>query len=243
MAVNPLRGRDVAALLEAVSAAACAPGHEDAAHEVLRALTRLVPCDVAFWHWLELKPEYRSIAKIEEASHDMYTPELEPWLAHLPEHPVMTGSRGPVTRISDVWTAREFRNTWLYQEVFLVDGLRHEVGVTLPSSPSQRSVVVLSRQHEDFSERDRNALLLVRPHLAAALREWAQPVPRLTHRQMQVLALVRDGLTDAQVARRLGCTEATVGKHLEQIYVRTGAHSRVQAVDRIAAPHWDWLRR
>jgi DNA-binding CsgD family transcriptional regulator len=44
------------------------------------------------------------------------------------------------------------------------------------------------------------------------------------------LLLVREGCSDAQIARRLGVTEATVGKHLERIYVRTGARNRAQAV-------------
>lgn len=50
--------------------------------------------------------------------------------------------------------------------------------------------------------------------------------------------LVRDGLTDAQVARRLGVAEATVGKHLENVYAKSGARSRVTAVA-ICAPALD----
>lgn len=223
------RGGDVGALLDAVSVAADSPGDTDAVRGLLGALRLLVRCDVVFWHWLELEPGYRTIALVEQAGCEMLTPDLEPWLQHLPEHPVMVAACGPVTRISDVWTHRQFRNTWLFQEVFRLDGLRHEVGVALPCAPNQRNVVVLSRQRGDFSERDRAMLLLLRPHLAAAVHRWATPAPLLTPRQTQVLALVRAGLTDVQIARSLGITEATVGKHLEHIYARTGAHSRVQA--------------
>jgi hypothetical protein len=34
----------------------------------------------------------------------MFTPDLEPWLQHVPEHPVIVAAGGHVTRISDVWT-------------------------------------------------------------------------------------------------------------------------------------------
>lgn len=229
MAGDALRGGDVGALLDAVSAAARSPGDTDAVQALLGALALLVRCDVAFWHWLELAPDYRSIALVEQSSCDTFTPDLEPWLQHLPEHPVMVAAGGPVTRISDVWTQRQFRNTWLFQEVFRLHGLRHEVGVALPCAPNQRNVIVLSRQRVDFSERDRAMLLLLRPHLATAVQHWASHDLLLTQRQSQVLALVGSGLTDVQIARSLGITEATVGKHLEHIYSRTGVHSRVQA--------------
>jgi len=44
------------------------------------------------------------------------------------------------------------------------------------------------------------------------------------------LRLVRDGLTESQIARRLAISEATAGKHLQHVYARTGAQSRVQAL-------------
>jgi two-component system, NarL family, nitrate/nitrite response regulator NarL len=50
------------------------------------------------------------------------------------------------------------------------------------------------------------------------------------------MALVAEGLSDRQIARRLGLSESTVGKHLEQVYQRTGARSRVQAVRLCTVP-------
>ena len=73
-------------------------------------------------------------------------------------------------------------------------------------------------------------LRLLRPHLDAALRRLTCPPPRLTRREVDVLRLVRDGLTDAQIARRLPISEETVGKHLQHIYAHSGAQSRVQVL-------------
>jgi DNA-binding CsgD family transcriptional regulator len=52
---------------------------------------------------------------------------------------------------------------------------------------------------------------------------------RLTPRQREVLAAVAAGLTDAEIAERLGVARATVSKHLEAIYERLGVHNRTAA--------------
>ncbi len=52
---------------------------------------------------------------------------------------------------------------------------------------------------------------------------------RLTPRQREVLAGVAAGLTDAEIAGRLGVAPATVGKHLEAIYERLDVHNRTSA--------------
>jgi len=93
------------------------------------------------------------------------------------------------------------------------------------------SVVVLScGPARDFDDRDHVMLRLLRPHADAALRRVTRPAPALTARERQVMSLVAEGMTDAQVARRLGVAESTVSKHLEHVYAKSGARSRVQAV-------------
>jgi DNA-binding CsgD family transcriptional regulator len=52
----------------------------------------------------------------------------------------------------------------------------------------------------------------------------------LSQRERQVLTLVADGLTDAQVARRLGIRPATVSRHLHRVYTRYGVANRAAAV-------------
>ena len=44
----------------------------------------------------------------------------------------------------------------------------------------------------------------------------------LTPREMEVLALVRSGLANKQIARRLGITERTVKAHLTSCFQRIG---------------------
>jgi DNA-binding NarL/FixJ family response regulator len=52
---------------------------------------------------------------------------------------------------------------------------------------------------------------------------------QLTSREREVLALVREGLTNRQVARRLDISERTVKAHLTSAFARIGVSDRTQA--------------
>jgi DNA-binding CsgD family transcriptional regulator len=61
------------------------------------------------------------------------------------------------------------------------------------------------------------------------LSEQDVRIERLTVRQRAILERVARGETDVEVAGALGIAPATVNKHLEQIYVRLGVHTRTAA--------------
>ena len=52
----------------------------------------------------------------------------------------------------------------------------------------------------------------------------------LSARELEVLALVADGLRNAEIAEALWVSPATVRKHLENIYEKLGVHTRTAAV-------------
>lgn len=54
---------------------------------------------------------------------------------------------------------------------------------------------------------------------------------RLTVRQLEVLVLLADGLTDAEIAGRLSLSVKTVGHHVSAVLAKTGATSRRRAAD------------
>ena len=53
--------------------------------------------------------------------------------------------------------------------------------------------------------------------------------PQLTPREAEVLGLVRAGLANKQIARRLGISERTVKAHLTSVFQRIGVADRTQA--------------
>ncbi len=52
----------------------------------------------------------------------------------------------------------------------------------------------------------------------------------LTAREAEVLALLASGLSNAEIARRLYLSHATVKTHINRIFAKTGARDRAQAV-------------
>lgn len=70
------------------------------------------------------------------------------------------------------------------------------------------------------------------PKAARALvesRRTGRHSPQLTDREREVLLLVRDGLANKQIARRLGIAERTVKAHLTSVFQRLGVTDRTQA--------------
>jgi DNA-binding NarL/FixJ family response regulator len=56
----------------------------------------------------------------------------------------------------------------------------------------------------------------------------------LTHREVEVLQLLVEGLPNKRIAQRLGISEHTVKFHVDAILGKLGAHSRTEAVTRAA---------
>lgn len=145
------------------------------------------------------------------------------------------------------------RRTALHDEYARPVGLHHAIAVPLLQDGRMLVSFVLSRAHLDFSERDRERLELLRPHLVwlyaqvcrvkARAAETARTAPLppmpdapiagdLTPREREVLGWLAYGKTDAEIAAFLGTSPRTVHKHLEHIYVKLGVETRTAAVMR-----------
>jgi DNA-binding CsgD family transcriptional regulator len=99
------------------------------------------------------------------------------------------------------------------------------------------------RDGSEFTERDVFYLTLLKPHLERAV--WAsvtshQAAPPLTRRQQEVMRMVRAGLTNRQISRRLGVSEGTVHAHLTNVYERLGVQSRTAAVLKLFDSNGTW---
>jgi DNA-binding CsgD family transcriptional regulator len=71
--------------------------------------------------------------------------------------------------------------------------------------------------------------LLVELVDGALLLEERRRMPLLTRRELEILDLVAEGKTNAEIAERLWVSPLTVRKHLENVYARLGVHTRTAA--------------
>ncbi len=183
---------------------------------------------------------------------------------HAPDFPLTRHTRpgGPGTpvRRSDLQSLASFRGSAMYADVARRLGIDEMVAMSLV--PGRLHVCVsLNRACRDFSEAEVDLLTQLRPLLTRRLarltggpradpagqaagpgRPGRDPAAErragrlvLTDRQLQVLDLVADGLTDVAIAHRLGCSPRTVDKHLEHAYRRLGVSCRTAAMAAVSA--------
>lgn len=127
-----------------------------------------------------------------------------------------------------------------YVEEFLVGhGLAGTAALRLDLAGSAVGLVGLfDPDDRKITAEDRRALELVSRQLSAVSRR----LPRLpacdvlanvTGRQRDVALLVGDGLTNADIGRRLHLAEDTVKKYVSRVLVRTGCRSRTELAVRL----------
>lgn len=92
------------------------------------------------------------------------------------------------------------------------------LGVVLKESPLTEIVRALE------------TVLAGRPYLDPAVAATRRPATALTQRELDVLALLAEGLPHEEIGRRLGISSETVRTHLRKASGRLGATTRTQAV-------------
>jgi DNA-binding CsgD family transcriptional regulator len=168
-------------------------------------------------------------------------------------YPIRSGDLRSVTLVSDFYSARQWHSTIPHTDFFGPLGIEHVLQLCLPGpnpaeqglhpaeqrphGPCSAAKMMLFRTPgPDFSERDRDLLALLQPHLHQAYLDAERrrhSAPRLTARQRELMRLIAAGHTNAKIARQLGITEGTVRSHLEDIYTRLQVCNRAAAVARM----------
>ena len=92
--------------------------------------------------------------------------------SYIDENPLINHYRrtldGQAVKITDFLTRSEFRKLGLYNDCFRRVGLDQWMTIVLPHGSFGATAVSLGRSGKDFSERDRLALNLLRPHVLQA---------------------------------------------------------------------------
>ena len=231
--MKELSERDIHHALN-IAAAAAAGGNGTAfGLETVDAIARAIPADdVAYVEWRFGDSDVIRVAQqSEEPSwiHDALAATCDSYPLRDIDH---AGSSEPL-RISDVVSRVGFRNSAFYSAVMRPLGREHELKLWLPAPRGHARYFELERPPgRDFDERDRSLLSMLRPHLARLRSRWERRphLPSLTERELDVLGLVAQGLTNREISRQLFISPATVRTHLEHIYDKLGVRSRAAAV-------------
>jgi DNA-binding CsgD family transcriptional regulator len=243
-------GRDLRALARIVSADRGEPPAEGVAPSLLSDLLALIRSDHLIFACTDSSRQvnwFSQVAPAEGGDGWYHLAEFweHYWSSPAANYPDRSGDLRSVIKISDFYSARQWHSTGLYHDACRPDGIEHELTLCLPAGPGRTAgpgrilrLVFVRGPGPDFSERDRDLLTVLRPHLHQAYLDAERrrhPAPRLTARQQELLQLVAAGYTNAQIARRLGISEATVRTHLEHIYRLLQVSSRAAAVTRAFA--------
>jgi len=231
--MNDLSEREARLALDVVAAATGGGDERPFGLETLDAIVAAVPADEAAY--VEWRYGDRDSVRITRGGDEAA------WLgaalaATCDSYPLRdldhSASAVPLT-ISDVVSRARFRQTPFYAVVMRPLDREYELKLWLPAPPGHARYFELERgPGRDFGERDRAVLSLLRPYLARVRSGWERRprVPSLTERELDVLALVAQGLTNREISGRLFISPATVRTHLEHIYDKLGVRSRTGAV-------------
>jgi DNA-binding CsgD family transcriptional regulator len=224
-------------------------GGADFAHRGVELLPRLVGSELTTLSVCDLDGGHRSVVSDQPGA--ISPREIAAFDHHFFEHPLVRDhGRNPAAvtrRITDLVPEAEFQRTPLYNEYYRRIGIKHITAV--PIHVDRRFLVsfVLNRSITAFSDRERELLDVVRPHLANLYRlgvaiDRAHDAPAdaaadvaeapLTPREREVLDWVAAGKTNRDIATILGASPRTVEKHLERIYEKLGVETRTAAVMR-----------
>jgi DNA-binding CsgD family transcriptional regulator len=145
--------------------------------------------------------------------------------------PELTGDYLLVYTADDVVSLRQ-RRRWHHPEIG--EFRERLIQAVLPDVSFGRHLRLSAwRDGSNFTPKDVLFLKLLQPHIQrayAASVTARHSTPRLTPRQLQVMHMVRSGLSDRQIARALNLSEGTVHNHLTNIFRRLDVQSRTAAV-------------
>ena len=201
---------------------------------LLPVLRRAVPADTVLW----LASHRRHPAAWRAEPAGAVSAEQAALLAAHADDPLLAAAwqgSGTATRRSDLHTDHEFHRLPLFPALFAPLGARRQLAMAVRPDEERRIVVLFNRASPDFSRHDVSVAEAVRHRIGRALAPFGAPGPRrekVSPREADVLDLLCRGMTDRQIATRLGISPRTVDKHLEHAYVKLGVRCRVQAATR-----------
>lgn len=249
-----LRHSDLQGVLGFLRQAGAERGPDPFPPRVLKSLRALVPSNAVSWHeWrVDGGGSRYAVSAIEP---DRTATVWQAYAVFRHQDPLPGGVPGAggapaivghTVKLSDLIRDRDFRRLELYEHVCRPLGVDHVMKLFLPTRDGVARSLVFDRGSRDFSERDRAVVDVLQPYLvqledAAKTRRLAAALTGgtetggaafcgLTRREQEVLALVAEGKSNAEIASELWIAVGTVRIHLDHIYRKLGVRSRTAAL-------------
>ena len=139
---------------------------------VFRSIREMIAYEFCSFNDVRLTPTH--FLKIFPSSHDQacILQKLLPVFNDcIHEHPLIPQfPLAHVFKTTDAVSIKKFKSTTLYNEYYRHLGTEMQIGFSMPTGHDMVSILALSRNAADFSERDRLLLAQLKPHLINAMR-------------------------------------------------------------------------
>lgn len=192
--MGSLDHRDLSAVLDVVRTAYSFDSLADFRTGLLPELRHLIPGDVLGYNDIDLKAG-RTIV-ITDPPEATFAGAEEAFAATAHQHPgVMLSQRGDFTphALSDFLTMRELQRLDLYNDVYRPLGAKDQIYFHL--APPSIVTIAINRSRRSFSQRDRDVIDLLEPHLSQAYLQAHQ-----RDRARAVITAQQAGLQETQTA-------------------------------------------
>ena len=242
---------DVGALLEVFDRCQVPAEDQDVFYaDVLTGLRALIPCEEITFQLMDVADQRVRLLSVNDAGveRDECVGTGDEWSAlfwqqfwgeHGCAGPLRTGDHSTLVHHAETARGRAYSDTPLGS---FMDALGLTDEILVPMTPlggtDRRLLLWRLTGAPDFTAREKAMLALARPHLAELHTRRDREIrgePHLTPRQWEVLRQVATGASNTQIARTLGLSDATVRKHLENVFLRLGVQSRTEALARVHA--------
>ena len=171
----------------------------------------------------------------------------EPLAQLLPQHPLVghytTAPRLEPHIVSEFVDWKSWKSSAIFDVVYRRLGTPYAllIPMTLTVTGGKATFLDLTRNFPDFTPRERDMARVLQGPIIVAYRtaessDQCKSGPQdeesitkygLTPREIDVAKLLAEGRTAVSIGRALSASPRTVGKHLEHIYLKTGAHDRL----------------
>ncbi len=168
--------------------------------------------------------------------------EMRYMIENAGKHPLAStffmGDPGAIS-ISQMVSSRQWQNSKFYRESgYQRLGLKHEVAALLPDVTHASLAAVSVLRSRDFSERDRQIINHLRPHLGRALKQTMivksvpspalvrQIFPQLSEREAEVLFWITEGKQNREIADILQRSLTTMQEHVENLLRKLSMENR-----------------